>query len=225
VLYALGQPASLAGLLVGFLLALAVRIVSIRAVSRALRLAPPGAPRGFSPRDDVDPFGAVAAAIGGVGWGRPLDVAEVPRYRGRLASAALFAAGPVTTLILAEILLGVYAATYGTNSQTFLLATPSSALFGVYGEQFGEQFLLSLAVAPLCFALLALVPIPPLDGFGLLWCTFRVPGPGIATYKHWFADNNIGIAVLLAILIVPFLRGPFFLVIDAVAAPLMRVWT
>jgi Zn-dependent protease len=224
VLYALGQPISFVGLLVGFVLSLAVRAVAQRAVLRALGLHRFGARRGFSLRHDVDPFGAVAAAIGGAGWGRPLDVAEVPRTRGRLAAAAVFAAGPVAALIAAVGLLGAFAAGYGDDAMLHL-NVPSTGLLGVYGEDPGAQFLLSLALAPLGFALFTLVPIPPLDGFGLLWCCFRHPGPGIAKYKHWFADNNIGVAVLLLVLIVPFLRAPFFIVIDLAAAPLMRAWT
>lgn len=224
MLYALGQPASLAGLLVGFVLAVAARTIAIRAVSRALRLAPPGTPRGFHPRHDIDPFGAVAVLIGGLGWGRPLEVTEMPRYRGRGAAAVVFAAGPLAALLLAEILLGVFTTLFD-NDQMLLLNPPSAALLGVYADDAAQQFMLSLAVAPLGFAVLALLPIPPLDGFGLLWCAFRVPGPGLAKYRHWFADNNIGVAVLLAFLIIPFLRIPLFLVIDAVAGPLMSVWT
>ncbi|GAA0811865.1 hypothetical protein [Spirilliplanes yamanashiensis] len=223
MLYALGQPASLAGLLVGFLLALTVRAVAIRAVTRGLRLSWDRGPW-FSPRHDVDPFGAVGAAVG-LGWGRPTDVGEVSRRRGRGAAALVFAAGPLAALALAQALLAVYALTYGTDREAFLVNTPAIIMYGVYDVDFGAQFLLSLAVAPLCFAVLALLPMPPLDGFGLLWCCFRAPGPGIGKYKHWFADNNIGIAVLLAVMLIPFLGTPFFLVIDAVATPLMRVWT
>ena len=224
MLYALGQPAALAGLLVGFVLAVAVRTVAIRATSRGLRLAPPGTRAAFNPRHDIDPFGAVAALIGGLGWGRTLDVTEVPRYRGRLAAAAVFAAGPVAVLVLAEVLFGVFALTYQDDG-IVLINPPSIALTGAYSDDLGQQFFLSTAVATLCFAIFTLLPIPPLDGFGLLWSAFRVPTAGISRYKHWFADNNVGVAVLLALFLIPFLRAPLFLVIETVAGPLMRVWT
>ncbi len=224
MLYALHSPVSLAGLLTGFLLALAVRVFAIRGVERALRLNPYGRRSGFNPRYDVDPFGAVAAVIGGLGWGRPLDVGEVSRHRGRGAFAAVFAAGPLATLLLAQLLLLAFALIHG-NDTMVTLNRPSDALAGVAGDAIGPQFLLSLAAAVLCFAVFTLLPVPPLDGFGLLWACFRTPGPGIAKYKHWFADNNVGVAVLLGFLIIPFLRVPLLLVIDAVAGPLMRVWT
>ena len=82
MLRALGTPLSFLGLLVGFLLAVVVqayasafaaRILGDRAAYRRLG----------GIRRVLDPFGAVAAALGGLGWG---VLPEMPlRSRGRLA--------------------------------------------------------------------------------------------------------------------------------------------
>jgi hypothetical protein len=235
VLYALGEPAAFAGLVVGFLLAVAVRTLAVRAVSRALRLATAGTRIGFNPRHDVDAFGAVAALLGGLGWGRAIDVGEVPRFRGRFAAALVFLAGPLALLLLGVTLVAGFALAFA-DSRFLLGLPPSAVLVGVPGELTGfgpgdgsanplVQFALSVAVVPLCFGVFALLPVPPLDGFGLLWNAFRRPGPGLVKYKDWFADKNIGVAVLLASMLLPFLKSPLYFVIDTVAAPLMIVWT
>jgi hypothetical protein len=64
LLFALGRPVAFAGLLLGFALALALRAFAVRLVLHRLRFTrEPITPR---VREDVDPFGAVAAAVGGV---------------------------------------------------------------------------------------------------------------------------------------------------------------
>jgi hypothetical protein len=50
----------------------------------------------------------------------------------------------------------------------------------------------------LAFGLLALPPVPPLDGFGLPWFAQRRPGSGMQGYRLWFEHNNLGVVVLLA---------------------------
>ena len=94
MLFALGQPVAFAGLLVAFLLALLLRAYAIRLTARSLGLTHRGDPVAPRLREDIDPFGAVAAAVGGAGWGRIIDVDEVPRGHGRGRAALIFLAGP-----------------------------------------------------------------------------------------------------------------------------------
>ena len=62
MLFALGQPFVFAGLLLSFLLALVLRAVAIRFTARSLGLVHRREPVTPRLREDVDPFGAVAAA-------------------------------------------------------------------------------------------------------------------------------------------------------------------
>jgi Zn-dependent protease len=196
VLYSLGHPVAFAALVVSFLLALVLRAIAVRLTARSLGLA--GRGESITPRlrEDVDPFGAVAAAIGGMGWGKMLTVDDVPRWRGRGRAAAVFAAGPLTCIVVGELILGAVALAYPGNG--FAYAYPSDILLAGYGPAvtFGEQVLLSLGVGLLTFGLLALIPIPPLDGFGILHNALRRPGAGIQWMRLWFEEKNIGVVIL-----------------------------
>ena len=99
VLYALGDPVSFVVLVLSFLLAATLHgwvqaLVAARTGDR--RPAAQGRTRP-DPRRHVDPFGAVAAAIAGVGWARPL---EPPDRRRRGALVAVLLSGAVANLVV-----------------------------------------------------------------------------------------------------------------------------
>jgi hypothetical protein len=223
LLFALGQPAAFAGLLIAFLLALVLRAYAIRLTARGLRLTDRRDSVTPRLREDVDPFGAVAAAIGGAGWGKVIDVDEVPRGFGRGRAAAVFAAGPIVTLIGAQIGFAAFAFAY---PDAFHLAVyrPSDVLRGQFDATLSQQVLLGVAVGLLAFGILALIPVPPLDGFGLLWSAMRHPGNGMQTYRLWFDHKNIGVVILLACCFFP-LSYPLLLVpLDLIGTVFMRLW-
>ena len=221
MLYALGEPVAFVALVVSFLLALVLRAVAIRLTARGLRLADRREPVTPRLREDVDPFGAVAAAIGGMGWGKMLTVDDVPRYQGRGKAIAVFAAGPVLCIVVSQLLLLIYRVAYPDNLLS--LIGPADVLLGV-ALPLGEQVLLSLAVGLLCFGLLALIPIPPLDGFGILHNALTRPGRGMQWMRLWFEDKNIGVLVLLVLCIFPF-GFPFLLqILNLLGLVFVRVW-
>jgi Zn-dependent protease len=222
LLFALGQPAAFAGLLIGFVLALLLRAVAIRLMGRWTGLTgrEPVRPR---PREDVDAFGAVAVAVGGAGWGKIIDVDEVPRWRGRGRAALVFAAGPIATVLAAQVVFLAFRLLYGDEVSFFLL-NPSDVLRGQFEAAFDVQVVLSVAVALLSFGILSLLPIPPLDGFGLLWSAQRKPGAGMQGYRLWFQEKNLGVVILLACCFFP-LSYPLLLVpIDLLGGVFLRIW-
>lgn len=223
MLFALARPAAFAGLLIAFLLALALRALAIRITGRRLRLLDARERVTPRPREDIDPFGAVAAAVGGAGWGKSIDVDEVPRWRGRGRAAAVFAAGPVVTLIASQLVFLAYAVSF---PRSFVLSVyrPSDVLRGQFDAPSGAQLVLAIAVGLLAFGLLALIPVPPLDGFGLLWSAMRRPGAGMQQYRLWFEHKNLGMVILLAGCFFP-LSYPFLLLpLDLIGVLFMRVW-
>src|SRR5262245_52107554 len=176
MLWALGQPAAAAGLLFAFLIALGLRVLAIRLASRGLRVAASRSPLRAHVRSDVDPLGAVAAALGGTGWGRRIHLDETPRAgrgreappragRGREATpqagrgrrALALAAGPCAVLLAGEGAFAAYHATYPQGGTALLLNYPSDVLRGAVAPTAGGQLLLSLGVGLVCFALLALL--------------------------------------------------------------------
>lgn len=225
MLFALGAPWIFVGLVLSFLLGLIVRDTAIRVAARSLGLAQYResiAPRLLVP---VDAFGAVSAAIGGMGWGKALSVDEVPRHRGRGRAAALFAAGPVACILVAQLLFLTYVLLYPENLLSVLL--PAEILRGVSwgGQPIGDQILLGLAGGLLCFGLLALIPMPPLDGFGILYYAQRNPGGrGMQGYRLWFEDKNIGVLILLVCGLFPFGYPLLLIILNVLGLLFVRLW-
>jgi hypothetical protein len=222
VLFALGQPFIFVGLLISFLLALLLRAFAIRITARSLGLVDRRDPVTPRLREDVDPFGAVAAAVGGPGWGRIIDVDEVPRIRGRGRAALVFLAGPLVVLIAAQLALLAFTLLY-PDSLIFLRV--SDILRGLFEAPIGAQVLLGIAGGLLAFGLLALLPMPPLDGFGLLWSAQRVPGRGMQGYRLWFQEKNVGVIVLLACCFLPLSYPLILLPVDLIGTVFLRLWS
>jgi Zn-dependent protease len=221
VLFALGTPVAFAALLAAFLLALCLRAIAVRLTARSLGLADRRESIGPRLREDVDPFGAVGAAIGGVGWGKMLSVDEIPRHRGRFRAAMVFLAGPLVNIVLGEILAGAYAVAFPDNDLSYL--SPADVLLGIGGPA-GQVVLLSLGVGLLSFGVLGLIPIPPLDGFGIMYNALRRPGASIQWMRLWFEEKNIGVVILVACCLFP-LPGPILLrLVDALDSLFLLWW-
>ncbi|WP_250009643.1 hypothetical protein [Actinoplanes sp. M2I2] len=221
MLYALGEPVAFVALVASFLLALLLRAVAIRLTARSLGLAERGDSITPRLREDIDPFGGVAAAIGGMGWGKMLSVDEVPRYRGKARAIAVFAAGPVLCIVLSQLLLVGYALAFPDNVLSII--GPADVLLGI-GLPIVHQVLLSLAVGLLCFGILALIPIPPLDGFGILYNAVTRPGRALQWMRLWFEDKNIGVLVLLILCLFPFSAPLLLRILNALGLVFVRVW-
>jgi Zn-dependent protease len=222
LLFALGEPVAFVALVCAFLLGLLLRAVAIRITARALRLTERREPLSPRPREDVDPFGAVAAAVGGMGWGKMISVDEVPRYHGRGRAAAVFAAGPITCILAAQALFAAYVVAFPDNLLAAL--NPSDVLRG-FGLPLGEQILLSVAVGLLSFGLLALLPIPPLDGFGILWSALRRPGAGAQQTRLWLEEKNLGVLILLICCFFPLSYPLLLVILDVLGVLFLRLWS
>lgn len=207
MLWALGQPAALAGLLASFLAAMA-----LRGGLHYLAAGRPGGMRWW------DPFGAVGAALGGVGWG-PQAVPPIQRRTGVLL------AGPALMVVAGLLVLAAYRG-LGMNQLALELYTGVDVLRGIPGPA-ADQFVLSLGVGLVGNGFLALVPLPPLDGWGLLTRLVRRPGLGFQKAQYWLDEQNIGVAILLGGLLLPLIRGvPLVLyLLDFLLTPIIRAFS
>ncbi|GAA3389701.1 hypothetical protein [Cryptosporangium minutisporangium] len=226
MLFALSRPAALAGLALAFVLALVIRVLAIRVVQRRQVPAGWGTPRRsggklVDVKRDVDIFGVVAAVVGGTGWGKKAEDSGMapPPLRVLLA-------GPIAVLVAAQAAFLAFRLVTGPVALDAL--DVSNVLRGdVLGGTTVEIFLLSLAVGLLCFGLLDLVPLPPLDGWGLLRHAVKRPGTGFQKARYWLEEQNVGIAILLAGMLLPLFRGlPLFLfLLDLVSWPFLLIWS
>ncbi len=217
MLFALGQPFALLGLVLAFVVSLALRALVAHLVLRR-RL---GRVWLVDPRRDFDIFGAVAAVLGGTGWGRRLT-----EVGGRPPPAGALLAGPLAVLGVSQLAFLGYRLADG---DTLLLRAyrASDFLRGSVPADVRWQVGASFAVGMLCFALLALFPLPPLDGWGLLVRAVRRPGTGFQKAQHWLDEQNIGTVILLAGMILPLADGrPLLLILlDYLTAPVFGLWS
>ncbi|WIM94568.1 hypothetical protein ACTOB_006600 [Actinoplanes oblitus] len=199
-----------------------LRAFAIRFTARTVGLAERGDTMTPSPRRDIDPFGAVGAALGGMGWGRQLTVDDVPRWRGRGRAAAVFAAGPVACILAGELVLAGFALAT-PDASTFHDLSVAAVLHGA-GSTWTEQIMLSLGGGLLAFGLLALIPIPPLDGFGILYYALPHPGHSMQWMRLWLEDKNIGILLLLIFSLFPGGYPLVLRILDILGNLFLRVW-
>lgn len=205
MLRALGSPAVFLGLLVGFLLAATVQAHVAASAARVFGDRPafrrafgdrPSLRRLGDLRRVLDPFGAVAAALGGLGWGVTPDTPL--RSRGRLAVALL--AGPVAVAVLGVLALVGFVLVGGPASA--LPGTGPGSLLGDVEGPAGQLFLLGLGLELLGMAVLSLVPLPPLPGWRLLELA-STGSVGWQRAREYLVEKNLGVLALLVLLILP----------------------
>ncbi|MFN2536552.1 MAG: site-2 protease family protein [Mycobacteriales bacterium] len=227
VLYALGHPASFLVLALSFVVGITLHgwvqaIVADRMGDRRPRLARRLEPQ---PQVHIDPFGAVGALIGGLGWAHPV---ELGGRRDRARTIAVALAGPLVNIVLGLALLVLYRGTLATGPSEGLAAFFADQGAGyalqhggsLAGDVLGYAVLLAGA-SQLYLGVLSLVPLPPLDGGRLLFA-LAPRTLGWQRAEHYLVEQNIGVAVVLLLLLLP-LGGRLLLlqVLDSVLAPLL----
>ena len=224
MLQALDNPVSLLLLLLGFVLAATLQ-GTVSAVLASRSGQPAARAEGRTrpdPRRHVDPFGAVAGLIAGTGWSKPVDP---PARRGKGALAAVLLAGPAVNIALGLALLAGFRAASGGSGSLPSRGSVTLLQFGVEGP-LQLQALLLLGLSLLFFGVLALVPLPPLPG-GYLLFALGPRSQGWQKAEYQLVERNIGVAVLLALLLIP-LGGPRALLpalLDTAVGPLVALVT
>jgi Zn-dependent protease len=223
VLYALQYPAAFGVLVVSFVVGLTLHgaVQAWAAGWRGDRRPGQEGRLKLDPRLQVDPFGVVAALISGLGWTKPVELHQ-PRRTSLLVAVTL--TGPAVNLVLGVGFLLAWRFGYGPGDP-FLVRGGAAYLLqhGLDPVGFGDVLLL-LGASQLYLGALSLVPLPPLDGGRLLF-GLAPRTHGWLRAEHQLVERNIGVAVLLALLIIP-LGGPVPLLpnlLDTVLHPLLKV--
>lgn len=221
MLRALGEPFSLLVLVLSFLVAITLHgwVQSVLASRTGDRhLVTEGRTRP-DPRRHLDPFGAVAAAIAGMGWSKPID--DTGR-RNRKGLLTVYLVPPLLLMAIGLACLIGVAVIVGQPAPASSLLLQS----GIGGASYGTIALLLFGLMHLYVGALSLVPLPPLNGgrllFGLAPRTL-----GWQKAQHVLVEQNVGLVAVLVLLILP-LGGPqalLPLVLDTLLEPLVRVVT
>ena len=226
MLFALGSPVSLILLLVSFVVAITLHgwvqsVVAARAGDRTVTAEARTKP---DPRRHLDPFGAVAAAIAGIGWAKPI---EPPDRRQRGAMIRVLLSGAIANLVVGVAALVVFGVIASSGlGQLVELVGPSRVLQEGFPVPIAERALLLFGLANLMTGLLSLVPLPPMDGGRLLF-GLAPRSVGWQKAEYQLVERNIGIAVLLALLLIPLAgqRALLSFLLDAIGGPLVRLVT
>jgi hypothetical protein len=198
VLFALRQPATFLGLLLGYAAGMVALSAVLRRFERGVRHPRPW----WHPHSWADPYGAVGAALAGAGWARR---PEVRRGFGSSAHRRLWLVAGLSVLVpgvLAAAGIAGYAASAGRGLLAFFATIPV-----LHGTQFlaqstGDRIVLGFGTANLAIAVLSVIPIPPLPTGVAVWSTFPRT-PGARRLAAYLLEDNWGIAVVLILLILP----------------------
>jgi hypothetical protein len=162
----------------------------------------------------IDPFGAVAAAIAGPGWG--VSRQQPLRWRGRGRQVLLLLAGPAASLAVGAAGIAVYLAVGGPRGLlevvrlSHLLQGRSTDLVQVFLTR-GQLFPLAFGLEALAVAVLSLVPLPPLTGWRILML-YSGRSLGWQRAREYLEERNFGVVALLLLLLIPLgLGGPILL--------------
>jgi hypothetical protein len=166
----------------------------------------------------LDPYGTVAAVLAGPGWGRR---PEPLRRRPGTDVALLVGAVAVHALLAAAGCAAFTAA--GGDLGVFRLLNLSAILHGSVGLSSAAQAVaIGFAAVNLACAVLALMPIPPLELGVVLWS--RLPRtPGARRVAFHLLEEQWGVAVVLLLLLLPLAgQQPLLLaLIDLVAGAVL----
>lgn len=160
----------------------------------------------------------MAGLLCGLGWAVPVPVLHT-RRRGRLLTVTL--SGPAVNVLLGVVALLVWRAVYGPGD-LFGQGAAYELQHGLRLDRAPGALLLLAGASQLYLGALSLVPLPPLDGGRLLF-GLAPRTQGWLRAEHQLVDRNIGVAVLLALLVIP-LGGPVPVLpqlLDTVLSPLL----
>lgn len=163
----------------------------------------------LDPRAHVDPVGLLMLLIVGFGWGKPVIV-DPRNYRSpRRDSIIVGLAGVFNNLITALIFAFVYRFAVQLMPASFRMST-----FG----QVMITLLFQIVVINLSLMLFNLLPIPPLDGFGVLCGIFNLYG----TKFYWYA-RRYGMLILICMMYFELTGKILSPALNAVLTVVMRI--
>lgn len=227
MIFALRQPATLLGLLLGFAVGMIALTGATRLLDRNSRFSVPF----WHPRAWLDPYSAVAAVLGGAGWApRP----EVRRGFGKSQHRQLWTVAVVAFIVPAALGAAGIAAYVGLAGRGGLSVIQSTWLLymlqdgklfvGAIAPTTLEKIALGFGIENLAIAVLSLIPIPPLPTGVAVWTVFpRTAGARRMAYR--LLEEHWGIVAVLVLMIPLGSQGPIMLLpITAIIDPILHAF-
>ncbi|NCB41835.1 MAG: site-2 protease family protein [Clostridia bacterium] len=157
----------------------------------------------IDPRAHIDPFGLIALIFIRFGWGKPVMINPLNFKSQRRDSILVGLSGVSTNFVLALIFGGII----------LLINHASPAFFNAgFGHNVGF-ILIEVVIINITLMLFNLLPIPPLDGFGVLADIFNLHHTNFYRFVY---QNSMLILMVAVILGLPgkLLSGPLVYIVN-----------
>lgn len=140
----------------------------------------------INPMAHMDPFGFLALMLAGFGWGVPVEI-DPRYYKNRRRDEMLVSLAGVTMNLLLAVLFSLIL--------RFLFAANPTWLSGEVGSILTEM-LIQVVVINLVLMIFNLIPVPPLDGFGIVTELFD-----LRRYDWYWKVYEYGFPILMLLII------------------------
>lgn len=140
----------------------------------------------LNPLKHIDPIGFICLFFAGFGWGRPVEINPMYYKHKRRDELLVSIAGVVTNFAIAVIAALIY-----RNMPNFTFLTNFPGLW--YAIAYVLYFTISINIVLMIFNLL---PVPPLDGFGVVTQLFN-----LSKYGWYYKLYNNGMLILMLLIV------------------------
>ena len=141
----------------------------------------------LNPLKQIDPIGFLALFFAGFGWGEPVQINPSYYKHRRVDEIMVSLAGVVTNFIIAALSAGAIRLLVRSGGGYIYSGSFTEILFWIL------YYMMSINLVLMVFNLL---PVPPLDGFGIVTQIFRLD-----RYSWYYTVYNNGFYILMLLII------------------------
>ena len=165
----------------------------------------------LDPKAHIDPMGLIYLVFIHFGWGRPVQINPSNFKNRRRDSILVGVAGVVMNLLVATVLGAAISLIY-----RFIPGFYSTNIGYTVGSILMEAVIINISLM-----LFNLLPVPPLDGFGIIVDVFKLWGTNF--YRFVFANSSL-ILIAMIVLGIPsmLLSGPLYRIVSFIMTSVCR---
>ena len=140
----------------------------------------------INPFAHIDPIGFIALIFIGFGWGKPVMINPNNFKKRRYYELLVSVAGVVMNLLLAILFMGILRLLYQVQA-TFMVSSMGQIVSDIFVQ---------IVLINIMLMVFNLLPVPPLDGFGIITQLFNLEGT-----RFYYEVYNKGMLILMALIL------------------------